>query len=78
MSETDEIMSPEINLVDTYDKTSTLKVIMEDDILDKEYFGFVTVDDSSFVEDEAIFCVTPAQARQLVTFLSDELERIGK
>lgn len=78
MMEIDGTMSPEINLVDTYDKTSTLKVTMEDDVIDKEYFGFVTVDDSSFVEDEAIFCMTPAQARQLATFLSDELERIGK
>lgn len=73
--EIDGIMEPAIKLVDDYDNISTLTVIKEED-MNGSYFGLVTVDDSSFVEEEAIFCMSINQAEQLVTFLSDELDKI--
>lgn len=75
MMEIDGIMEPAIKLVDDYDNISTLTVIKEED-MNGSYFGLVTVDDSSFVEEEAIFCMSINQAEQLVTFLSDELDKI--
>lgn len=75
MMEIDGIMEPAIKLVDEYDNISTLTVTKEED-MNGSYFGLVTVDDSSFAEEEAIFCMSINQAEQLVTFLSDELDKI--